>query len=128
MKADIPSIELSIVIPAFREERKVGVDILAAQKYLDDRRVRGEIIGVDRGSPDATGKVAAAMAREIDPLRVIAYRPNRGKGWAIRTGMAASVGRVVMFADAGLCVPYDDADVGLALLDAGADVAIGSRR
>jgi dolichyl-phosphate beta-glucosyltransferase len=120
--------DLSIVIPAFREAQKIGADVQAADKYLRDRRLTGEIIVVDDGSPDGTAAAAEAAAREIESLRVISYRPNRGKGYAIRTGMAATRGRVAMFVDAGLCVPYDDADVGMERLARGADIAIGSRR
>jgi dolichyl-phosphate beta-glucosyltransferase len=121
-------IDLSIVIPAFREARKIAADIRAAAKYLRDRRVNGEIIVVDDGSPDHTAEVATRFSGEIPSLRVIAYQPNRGKGYALRTGMAATRGDVVMFADAGLCVPYDDADLGLALVESGVDIAVGSRR
>src|SRR5262249_61762961 len=77
---------------------------------------------------DATEQVAQGLCVEVSGLQVIRYQPNRGKGYALRTGMAATRGDVVMFADAGLCVPYDDADTGRALLEHGVDVAIGSRR
>jgi len=122
------SIDLSIVIPAFREARKIAADIRAANAYLCARRLRGEIIVVDDGSQDATAQVAQGLCVEVSGLQVIRYQPNRGKGYALRTGMAATRGDVVMFADAGLCVPYDDADTGRALLEHGVDVAIGSRR
>src|SRR5437879_10320995 len=56
------------------------------------------------------------------------YRPNRGKGYAVRTGMLRATGRYRLFADAGLCVPFAEIEKGLALLEAGADVAIGSRK
>lgn len=128
MTASGSGCSLSIVIPAFREAHKISVDIRAADTYLRDRRLHGEILVVDDGSPDDTAAVARRLTADIPSLRVIAYRPNRGKGHALRTGMAATRGAVVMFADAGLCVPYDDADAGRALLDRGVDIAIGSRR
>src|SRR5258708_38009929 len=56
------------------------------------------------------------------------YRQNRGKGYAVRTGMLKATGRYRLFADAGLCVPYSEIEKGLALLESGADVAIGSRK
>lgn len=121
-------VDLSIVIPAFREAGKIAADVRAADKYLRDRQLHGEIVVVDDGSPDETAEIARGLGGEIPSLRVLAYRPNRGKGYALRTAMATTRGKVVMFADAGLCVPYDDADVGRALLERGADIAVGSRR
>lgn len=121
------SLQLSIVIPAFREARKIAEDIRAADKYLCSRRLSGEIIVVDDGSPDETARIAEGLVREVPTLRVISYRPNRGKGYALRTGIRAARGRIIMFADAGLCVPYDDLDPALDLLKRGVDVAVGSR-
>jgi dolichyl-phosphate beta-glucosyltransferase len=128
VSAAAPGCGLSIVIPAFREAHKITADIRAADTYLRDRRLEGEIIVVDDGSPDDTAAVARRLTPDVTGLRVIAYRPNRGKGHALRTGMAATRGDVVMFADAGLCVPYEDADVGRDLLARGVDIAVGSRR
>lgn len=121
-------IDLSIVIPAFREAAKIVHDIRAASEYVRRRRLSAEIVVVDDGSPDDTAAVARGLGAQVPELRVIAYRPNRGKGYALRTGIAHTRGRVVMFADAGLCVPYDDADVGLDLIARGAHIAVGSRR
>lgn len=121
-------IHLSIVIPAFREEKKIIKDIKAAVKYIDKRKIVGEIIVVDDGSPDNTAKVARNIADEIHSMKVLSYSPNRGKGYAIRKGIEASTGQYVMFADSGLCVPYYFADKGFEKLNNSADIAIASRR
>jgi dolichyl-phosphate beta-glucosyltransferase len=123
------AIELSIVIPAFKERAKIQRDVRAAHAFLQQRFLgRGELVVVDDGSPDDTAAQARALAGEVPELRVLRYEPNRGKGHALKTGIAATRGRYVLFADAGLCVPYDDALAGLALVQDGFDVANGSRR
>ncbi len=120
--------DFSVVIPAFNEARKIEGDLRAVARYVRERGLDSEIIVVDDGSDDATAAIAQDLRREIPEMQVLAYRPNRGKGYALRAGVAATRGRIVMFADAGLCVPYEDADAGVALLQEGVDIAVGSRR
>lgn len=121
---------LSIIIPAFAEQNKITRDILAAADFLRENNLTGEIIVVDDGSQDATAAIAGSI--EMAPgakLKVIRYEQNRGKGFTIRTGIAASQGDYVMFADSGLCVPYQNALHGLRLLKSGiCEIAHGSRR
>jgi len=122
-------VELSIVIPAFKESAKIAVDIRAAHSFLLAHKIEGEIIVVDDGSPDDTAARALALAAETPELRVLRYEQNRGKGHALRYGMTRSRGKKVMFADAGLCVPYEIMTIGLTMLDLGmCDIAHGSRR
>ncbi len=122
--------DLSIVIPAFEESRKIARDIEAAAVFLQTNRLMGEVIVVDDGSRDATAEAARAVHPPAPvKLDVIRYEEHHGKGFAVRTGMSASSGQYAMFADCGLCIPYGDALKGLALLRAGAcDIAHGSRR
>jgi glycosyltransferase involved in cell wall biosynthesis len=121
--------DLSIVIPAFKEAAKIERDILAASAFLAAERIAGEIIVVDDGSPDDTAAKAASFQPSVPSLRVLRYERNRGKGHALRCGIAHARGRYVLFADSGLCVPYDIARVGLTMLDLNmCDVAHGSRR
>jgi len=120
---------LSIVIPAYKESGKIERDIREAAKFLRDGRVSGEIIVVDDGSPDDTAERAAAFQHELPNLRVLRYERNRGKGHALRVGIGHARGRYVLFADSGLCVPYEIARVGLTMLELDmCDVAHGSRR
>jgi len=122
--------DLSIVIPAFREGEKVARDVEAAGKFLAEQGLQGEILVVDDGSPDNTRQ--AAEQAEVPPgveRRVITYQPNRGKGYAVRTGMAQTRGEVVMFADVGLCVPFENALRGIESIRSGAcEIAHGSRK
>jgi dolichyl-phosphate beta-glucosyltransferase len=122
------SIELSIVIPCYKEGQKILKDLEAATEFLNQNQISGEIIVVDDGSPDRTAQIADEFATREPRVQVVRYEINRGKGYAIRQGVAASSGQYVMFADAGLCVPFHYALVGLRLLKEGpCDMAIASR-
>jgi len=123
---------LSIVIPVFRESKKVEADIKSASRFLADNRFSGEIIVADDGSDDDTSDVAKNLADSLPEgisLRVIRNNEHRGKGFAIRQGMKQTSGEYVMFADSGCCVPYENALRGLQLLkNDKADIAHGSRK
>ncbi len=122
--------DLSIVIPAFEESKKIARDVEAAAAFLGDNHFTGQIIVVDDGSKDNTAEAARNV--EISPdveLKVIRYQRHRGKGYAVRTGMKDTGGQYVMFADSGGCVPYEETLRGLELLKSGAcDIAHGSRK
>lgn len=122
--------DISIVIPVFNESKKIGTDIEAASGFLESNHLAGEIIVVDDGSEDGTNEAAKSIA--VGPpvkLEVIRYDEHRGKGHAVRTGIAKARGEYVMFADSGCCVPYGYIAEGLKLLKSGAcDIAHGSRK
>lgn len=122
--------DLSVIIPVFEEREKIARDIEAAAAFLQGHRLAGEIIVVDDGSRDDTTVVAqnVKVAAHVK-LNVIRYEHNQGKGFAIQTGVSASQGDYVMFADSGLCVPYHFVEDGLNLIKTGAcEIAHGSRK
>jgi len=122
--------DLSIVIPAFEEGHKIARDVTAAGQFLKANDLQGEIIVVDDGSGDDTAE-ASRKAPVPDGVerRVIRYESHRGKGYGVRMGMTKSTGKYAMFADCGLCIPYDNVLVGLNMLkNGGCDIAHGSRR
>lgn len=121
---------LSIVIPAFEESAKIARDIEAAAEFLQANALAGEIIVVDDGSEDDTAEVARNVQTPHKvPCHVIRYEEHRGKGYAVRTGIKATTGQYVMFADCGLCIPYGNALLGLEMLQSGTcDITHGSRR
>src|ERR1700674_3236264 len=118
--------ELSIVIPSFNEELRLPVTLAEISAYIRASKRETEVIVVDDGSTDRTADVANAFQGEIQRLRVVANKKNRGKGYSVRHGMMEAHGRIVLFTDADLSAPIDEADKLLAAL-ADHDVAIGSR-
>ena len=122
--------DLSIVIPVYEEENKIGGDIKAAAEFLTTHRLAGEIIIVDDGSKDKTSEAAKNVEVPDDvEVKIVRYEPHRGKGYAVRTGIEQTEGDYVMFADSGSCVPYGDSLRGLDLLKKGVcDIAHGSRK
>ena len=121
-----PPPELSIVIPAFNEELRLPVSLAQISAYVRLGRRETEVIVVDDGSRDRTSDIAQSFRDEIPRLRVIANGQNRGKGYSVRHGMLEARGRFVLFTDADLSAPIDEADKLLQALDT-YDVAIGSR-
>jgi dolichyl-phosphate beta-glucosyltransferase len=122
--------DLSIVIPALNEAGKIRADIEAAAAFLSSAGLAGEIIVVDDGSTDETAQIAQGTT--IPPslhLKVLRLEKNQGKGFAVKTGVLASSGDVVLFVDSGNCVPFIQALPIIDRIGAGeVDVALGSRR
>lgn len=118
--------ELSIVIPAFNEELRLPATLERIAAYLKNSRREVEVLVVDDGSKDRTAGVAELFRNKIPTLRVVANGVNRGKGYSVRHGVQESHGRIVLFTDADLSAPIEEADK---LVDAlqHFDVAIGSR-
>ena len=122
--------DLSIVIPAYEENLKIQDDILSADNFLKQNRIVGEIIVVDDGSIDNTFESANSLKSETSSnLTIIKLTSNIGKGGAVSEGMKISKGDIVMYADAGLTVPYESALIGIDLIKTGkCDLANGSRK
>lgn len=116
---------LSIVIPAYNEEERLPETLRAIIAFLDQRPFAAEILVVDDGSDDRTAAIAAEMVPRARG-RVL-REPHRGKGAAVRAGMRAARGAHVLFTDADLAVPIEEADRLLAAVGAGSGVVIGSR-
>ncbi len=118
--------ELSIVVPAFNEEVRLPTTLAQISAYIRASRRETEVIVVDDGSRDRTCDVARSFEKEIRHLRVISNGDNRGKGFSVRRGMLEAKGRLVLFTDADLSAPIEEADKLLGAL-VEYDVAIGSR-
>lgn len=128
MNATAP--ELSIVIPAYNEEARLGRTLGSIRDYFASRGPGAqphEILVVDDGSKDGTVRVAEEWARELPMLRVLSNGGNRGKGYSVRHGMLEARGRVALFTDADLSSPIEESEKLLAAIREGNDVAIGSR-
>jgi dolichyl-phosphate beta-glucosyltransferase len=123
-----PLLDLSIVIPAFNEERRLPKAIEQIGSYLSARPLRAEIIVVDDGSSDATPKLTESYRERYPELRLISNGRNHGKGYSVRHGVLEARGEIVLFTDADLSTPIEEADKLLvALGEKGYDGAIGSR-
>lgn len=119
---------LSIVIPCYNESKKIHKDIEEVFKFFNTFNINGELIIIDDGSKDDTYKAAERFTNMCPGLKVIRYKNNRGKGYALKTGILSASGEYILFADSGLCVPFDNVFRGIKVLENGAHIGIGSRR
>ncbi|HXO67082.1 MAG TPA: dolichyl-phosphate beta-glucosyltransferase [Candidatus Dormibacteraeota bacterium] len=119
--------DLSVVIPAYNEESRLASTVDRVLEYLRQGARSYELIVVDDGSRDGTAGTVDAMNASGAAILLVRHPVNLGKGAAVRTGVLASKGDVVLFTDADLSTPITDADPLLRALLEGADVAIGSR-
>ena len=118
---------LSIVIPAYNEESRLAPTLREALAYFRARGRSVEVIVVDDGSRDRTSALVRELSADHEELRLIRLPKNRGKGYAVRSGVVNAVGQYVLFADADGSTPVAELERLEAALAAGNDVAIGSR-
>jgi glycosyltransferase involved in cell wall biosynthesis len=111
---------LSVVVPAFNEEKRLAGTLSGVKNYLAGRDC--EVIVVDDGSSDHTAEVAERFG-----CRVVKHPRNLGKGAAVKTGVLASKGDLVLVTDADLAAPIAELPKLEAALEKGADIAVGSR-
>jgi dolichyl-phosphate beta-glucosyltransferase len=118
--------DLSIIIPSYNEELRLPATLESIAAFLPGLGGDVEILVVDDGSKDRTAEVANSFSGKFHSLRVVPNGVNRGKGYSVRHGMLEARGRHVLFTDADLSAPIEEAPKLLEALKA-YDVAIGSR-
>lgn len=117
---------LSIIVPSYNEELRLPPSLGLIADYIKKTGLAAEVIVVDDGSNDQTAAVAETFRGRIRNLRVVANGENRGKGYSVRHGMIEARGDIVLFTDADLSAPIEEADKLIAAMGE-YDVAIGSR-
>lgn len=122
--------ELSIVIPAYNESTRLGEPLREVIDFVRASKLNAEIIVVDDGSSDDTAKVAKNVFAEFKDIasNVIRYEPNRGKGFAVKTGLLAASADIALFSDADLSTPIEEVHKLVEPIKSGEfDVTFGSR-
>lgn len=121
--------ELSIVIPCYNEIVRLPRTMEDVMVWVDQCGVSAEVVIVDDGSKDETPAWAEEYAKKDPRVRAVPYQPNRGKGYAVRTGMLEAKGQYRIFMDADGSTPVEHTAEFLdAVKNGGADVVIGSRK
>jgi glycosyltransferase involved in cell wall biosynthesis len=119
--------QYSIVIPAYNESARILGALEAVAGCIRERAWSAEVIVVDDGSRDQTAALVRAFAVKVPEVRLLQNPGNRGKGYSVRHGILQALGEVVMFTDADLSAPIEEAEGLFAAIAGGADIAIGSR-
>lgn len=118
---------LSVIIPAYNEEKRITKTIEEIDKYLSRQSYDYEIIVVSDGSKDRTNEIVRGLVSVIKNLRLIANEKNHGKGYAVRQGMLEAKGDYRIFTDADNSTSIDQIEKMWQEFDKGYDVVIGSR-
>ena len=117
----------SIVIPAYNESGRIPATLRSVVECVRAQGWQAEIIVVDDGSRDKTADVVRAFAAGAPEVRLLQNPGNHGKGYSVRNGILQALGEIVMFTDADLSAPIEEAERLFAAIAGGADIAIGSR-
>ncbi|HLA08078.1 MAG TPA: glycosyltransferase [Anaerolineales bacterium] len=120
--------DVSIILPAYNEEKLIVRTLEVVQAYINTRSEQIEIVLVDDGSRDRTITLAQEWAEDHHAdLRILVNEQNVGKGFSVRRGVEESRGQILIFLDADLPYELDAIDGFLSALRGGNDLAIGSR-
>jgi glycosyltransferase involved in cell wall biosynthesis len=119
--------QLSIVIPAYNESARIEATLERVMTCVSEQGWDAEVLVVDDGSKDDTAAIVQRWMVQHPRLHMVQNPGNRGKGYSVRNGLLQAAGDIVMFTDADLSAPMEEAQRLLDALADGADVAIGSR-
>lgn len=124
----MPNPRLSVVIPAYNEALRIGDSLGKIVQYLRTRNFPTELLVVDDGSKDNTVEIVEKARQNFPALRLLRNERNRGKGFSVRHGVLEAQGELVLFTDADLSSPIEEANKLLSALESEhADSAVGSR-
>lgn len=119
--------EYGIIIPAYNEGARLGQTLERVLHYIAAQSWNAEVIVVDDGSRDRTPELVRGYARQYPALKLLQNPGNRGKGYSVRNGMLHASADFLLFTDADLSSPIEEAAKLFGALRSGADIAIGSR-
>ncbi len=122
-------LELSLIIPAYNEERRLPPTLLEIVDYLDSSawKEQYEILVIDDGSSDGTEKAVKRFQRLHEQVHYLSFQKNSGKGAAVQLGMLNAKGHLCLFCDADGATPIAELEKLVRAIEQGAHVAIGSR-
>jgi dolichyl-phosphate beta-glucosyltransferase len=119
--------QYSIIIPAYNESARLGATLDRVLQYVSAQQWDAEIIVVNDGSRDRTPDLVREYASKNSCVRLLENPGNRGKGYSVRNGMLHASGEILFFSDADLSAPIEESPKLIAAIQAGSDIAIGSR-
>lgn len=123
----MPIFTYSIVVPCYNESARLGTSLEKIISYTRSRGWNVEILVVNDGSRDNTADIVRSFSGQSSNVRLIENPGNRGKGYSVRNGVLSATGDVILFTDADLSSPIEESEKLFGALQAGADVALGSR-
>jgi dolichyl-phosphate beta-glucosyltransferase len=120
-------VNLSLVVPAYNEEKRIENPLDKVVHYLRNHFNQWELIYSDDGSTDGTAAKLLKMKEKYPEIKVVTAPKNKGKGSAVRIGMKAASGNIVLFSDTDFSTPIEETERLIDFLQNGYDVAIASR-
>lgn len=120
-------LQYSIVIPAYNESQRIVPTLDEILAYIAQQRWDAELIVVNDGSQDDTAAIVQRYVKQNANIRLIENPGNRGKGYSVKNGMLHARGEIILFSDADLSSPIEEAPKLFQAIASGEDVAIGSR-
>jgi dolichyl-phosphate beta-glucosyltransferase len=119
---------LSVIIPAYKEGKRIGINLIEIENFLNSKNFTYEVLVVVDGSPDDTAQIAESHRDRVKNLRVINNPENHGKGYVVRQGLLESKGDIRLFLDADGSTSITHLDSFLPEFEKGFDVVVGSRK
>ena len=126
-RSENEKIYLSVVIPAFNEEKRIRETLSKIELYLIEQDYSYEIIVVDDGSVDNTAELVKNSTTYNHSLRLLKNEDNKGKGFSVKRGVLEARGVYILFSDADLSTPIEEIEKLMPWFDKGYDIVIGSR-
>jgi dolichyl-phosphate beta-glucosyltransferase len=119
--------DLSVIVPTYNESKNIENTLVKIEEYFKKEKINGEIIVVDDASCDDTAEKVRKLTRREKNIFLTEMEKNYYKGWPVKIGMLKAVGNYIMYTDADLSTPIEEAKKLKKAIDSGADIAIGSR-